>query len=387
MLGSGINPESFKLDYSGMANAAATQAQGIANLGANIGNAINMVGDENKQINQNIAKGKSALAFAKANYPELAQRIDEIGNIFSDPNVSKADQAAAGSQMGDFVTAMIRGQEFNTEIGLKKKALEIEEAQNIAELAAKNRENQAKLDQRISDSIFIGGRDVAVTKDGFGNIYDPKTDKLILDQGVYQAGGEDYGLPTNQSNQDTGDLLQRSLELNDSTFGSQEASNALFPDGVAPQGNPMPPETPTTTVVPKVDGIPIPRGTPRVTGGAEKRGRVVTLDELNELTKQGLKFNAIPNEDGTYTATDITPIAPSSDTIERNVKAYEAAGSSYKAGDRLGALNILRALKARDIFGDITDETLDAYMKSYSSATVPSKDTKTPLGEIFPKGK
>jgi len=371
MLGSGINPESFKLDYSGMANAAATQAQGIANLGANIGNAINMVGDENKQINQNIAKGKSALAFAKANYPELAQRIDEIGNIFSDPNVSKADQAAAGSQMGDFVTAMIRGQEFNTEIGLKKKALGIQEAQNIAELAAKNREIQAKSNQRISDSIFIGGRDVAVTKDGFGNIYDPKTDKLILDQGVYQAGGEDYGLPTNQSNQDTGDF----------------SDTLFFPDGVAPQGNPMPPETPTTTVVPKVDGIPIPRGTPRVTGGAEKRGRVVTLDELNELTKQGLKFNAIPNEDGTYTATDITPIAPSSDTIERNVKAYEAAGSSYKAGDRLGALNILRALKARDIFGDITDETLDAYMKSYSSATVPSKDTKTPLGEIFPKGK
>ena len=116
MLGSGINPESFKLDYSGMANAAATQAQGIANLGANIGNAINMVGEENKQINQNIAKGKSALAFAKANYPELAQRIDEIGKIFSNPNVSKVEQAAAGSQMGDFVTAMIRGQQFNTEI-------------------------------------------------------------------------------------------------------------------------------------------------------------------------------------------------------------------------------------------------------------------------------
>jgi hypothetical protein len=35
MLGSGINPESFKLDYSGMANAAATQAQGVANLKKN----------------------------------------------------------------------------------------------------------------------------------------------------------------------------------------------------------------------------------------------------------------------------------------------------------------------------------------------------------------
>jgi hypothetical protein len=45
MLGSGINPESFKLDYSGMANAAATQAQGVADLGASIGGAISEVGD------------------------------------------------------------------------------------------------------------------------------------------------------------------------------------------------------------------------------------------------------------------------------------------------------------------------------------------------------
>jgi hypothetical protein len=286
MLGSGINPESFKLDYSGFANAAATQAQGMANLGASIGGVIKDFADEKKQINQDIAKGKSALQFAKANYPELAGRIDEIGKIFSDVNVSKADQAAAGSQMGDFVTAMIRGQEFNTEIGLKKRELGIREAQNIAELAAKNREIQAKSDQRISDSIFIGGRDVAVTKDGFGNIYDPKTDKLIIDQGAYQAGREDYSRPTNQSNQDTGDLLQRSLELNDPTFGSQEASNALFPDGVAPQGNPMPAGTPTTTAVPKVDGVPTPRGTPRATGGSETY-RPFTPEEIARYGSEG----------------------------------------------------------------------------------------------------
>jgi thioredoxin reductase len=72
------------------------------------------------------------LQFAKANYPELADRIDEIGKIFSDVNVSKAEQAAAGSQMGDFVTAMIRGQEFNTDVDLRKRALDIQEAEVIA---------------------------------------------------------------------------------------------------------------------------------------------------------------------------------------------------------------------------------------------------------------
>jgi len=380
MLGSGINPESFKLDYGGMANAAAMQAQGVSNLGQSIGNAISMVGEENKQINQNIAKGKSALQFAKANYPELARRIDEIGKIFSDPNVSKVEQAAAGSQMGEFVTAMIRGQEFNTEVGLKERALKIQEAENIAELAAKNREIQAKLDQRISDSIFIGGRDVAVTKDGFGNIYDPDTDRLITDQVAFAIGSNDFGPVTNQSNQDTGDLLQQSLDLNNPDLVTGGASNALFPDGVIPQGNPMPEGTPTTTATPKIDGVPAPRGIPRTTG-AEKRGRVVSVDELNEFTKQGFKFNAIPNEDGTYTVTDITPAASSSDTINRNIKAYEAAGSLYEAGDRLGALNILRALKARDIYGDITDQTLDEYMKTYSSTT-PSSTETTPSQDI-----
>jgi hypothetical protein len=58
MLGSGINPESFKLDYSGMANAAATQAQGVANLGQSIGNTISMVGEEYKERKKEQAEQK-----------------------------------------------------------------------------------------------------------------------------------------------------------------------------------------------------------------------------------------------------------------------------------------------------------------------------------------
>jgi hypothetical protein len=48
MLGSGINPESFKQDYSGFADAAATQAQGLANLGASIGGVIKDFGEQKK---------------------------------------------------------------------------------------------------------------------------------------------------------------------------------------------------------------------------------------------------------------------------------------------------------------------------------------------------
>ena len=48
MLGSGINPESFKQDYSGFARAAEIQAQGMANLGASISGVIKDFGEQKK---------------------------------------------------------------------------------------------------------------------------------------------------------------------------------------------------------------------------------------------------------------------------------------------------------------------------------------------------
>jgi len=62
MLGSGINPESFKLDYSGMANAAATQAQGVANLGASIGGAIREFGKASEERKKIDAETKASRA-------------------------------------------------------------------------------------------------------------------------------------------------------------------------------------------------------------------------------------------------------------------------------------------------------------------------------------
>lgn len=78
---------------------------------------------------------------------------------------------------------------------------------------------------------------------------------------------------------------------------------------------------------------------------------------------------------------------PDLDTIRRNTKANEEARVLYKSGDRLGALNILRALKARDIFGDITDQTLDDYFGGSPSNTptpeAPAAPSKKPLSEII----
>ena len=84
-----------------------------------------------------------------------------------------------------------------------------------------------------------------------------------------------------------------------------------------------------------------------------------------------------------YAATQV----PDLDTIRRNTKANEEARVLYESGDRLGALNILRALKARDVFGDITDQTLDDYFGGSPSNTptleAPAAPSKKPLSEII----
>jgi hypothetical protein len=83
-----------------------------------------------------------------------------------------------------------------------------------------------------------------------------------------------------------------------------------------------------------------------------------------------------------YAAMQKSP-EPALDPIERNTRANERARLLYESGDRIGALNTLRALRAEDIYGDITDETLDSYFGK-SSATVPSQDIeKSPSVDFF----
>jgi len=62
MLGSGINPESFKQDYSGFARAAETQAQGISDLGASIGGAIKEFGKASEERKKIDAETKASRA-------------------------------------------------------------------------------------------------------------------------------------------------------------------------------------------------------------------------------------------------------------------------------------------------------------------------------------
>ena len=294
LLGSSIDPRLFQQDYSGYVRAAETQAQGVANLAQSIGGAIKDFAEEKKRINQDIAKGKSALQFAKANYPELADRIDEIGKIFSDVNVSKAEQAAAGSQMGDFVTAMIRGQEFNTEVDLKKRALDIQEAEALA----RNEPKPVVYDfEPVEIPAEYGGQPGVLRADK-----DPRSGIIRASDGKLYRNEEDFKLQRNpiiQSNIDAGlntgipltasDIERRAIEINNAleipdSNNAVEANPILlndFPDGMpVATETPAPLGAPTMTKPPVIDALP-PGFVPIQTETTEPTFRPATKEELS----------------------------------------------------------------------------------------------------------
>ena len=99
MLGSGINPESFKQDFSGFANASAIQAQGVSDLGASIGGAITNIGDQYKELkkeqadqNKQIKQAENIGKLIVQAMPEYADMINPSLIAISDQNIPLADR-------------------------------------------------------------------------------------------------------------------------------------------------------------------------------------------------------------------------------------------------------------------------------------------------------
>lgn len=94
-LGSGINPESFKQDYSGFTNAAAIQAQGIANLGQSIAGGIEKYGEikkEQAKQSQQVKQAENIGKLIAKTMPEYADMINPSLVILADQNIPLADR-------------------------------------------------------------------------------------------------------------------------------------------------------------------------------------------------------------------------------------------------------------------------------------------------------
>ena len=102
MLGSGINPESFKQDYSGFSRAAEMQAQGLSNLGGSIAGAIKDFGETKKEqkkvdaYNKASAKAIEAAITLGDSYgiTGAEQTLRPFLSAYNDPNLSPIEKAA-----------------------------------------------------------------------------------------------------------------------------------------------------------------------------------------------------------------------------------------------------------------------------------------------------
>ena len=160
MLGSGINPESFKLDYSGMANAAATQAQGVSDLGASIGGVIKQFGEAKEQRKKIDAETKasragieSAIKLGDALGFDVKGMLSPVLDRMDDPNTTPIEAAALGREASTQIANVLN-------LGFKAQDQVLEKARLTQDTAYKNeqlRVAQQNANSRAQTAIAAGG--------------------------------------------------------------------------------------------------------------------------------------------------------------------------------------------------------------------------------------
>ena len=182
MLGSGINPESFKQDYSGFARAAEMQAQGLSNLGGSIAGAIKDFGETKKEqkkvdaYNKASAKSIEAAITLGDSYgiTGAEQTLRPFLSAYNDPNLSPIEKAA----MLDEGKAMIPNLFGRFD---KSQAMAIENARNAPPPPKQFSFTGAELKKTDKGDIYV-----FKGNDGFD--YDPKTKLPIYDLDAFGRG-------------------------------------------------------------------------------------------------------------------------------------------------------------------------------------------------------
>ena len=105
LLGSSIDPSLFSNDYSGFAQAGATQGQMYAQMGKDIGGAISsaaQIGQQNKQMEGQVKAAKKGYESMAKAFPQQAGFFQSQAQQMDDPNISLAEkigQLSSGQQL------------------------------------------------------------------------------------------------------------------------------------------------------------------------------------------------------------------------------------------------------------------------------------------------
>jgi hypothetical protein len=336
MLGSGINTESFKQDYSGFSRAAEIQAQGLSNLGGSIAGAIKDFGETKKEqkkvdaYNKASAKAIEAAITLGDSYgiTGAEQTLRPFLSAYNDPNLSPIEKAA----MLDEGKAMIPNVFGRFD---KSQAMAIENARNAPPLPSP---------LTFKDELLKTDKgDVLVKQGSDGQIYDPITKYPILDLPAF-GRGESPEVFSNQLGSEAANQIVAGMNLVASPSMGTSADGG---PGVLPQKPDTNTESAkliaeasgmggTTSDVPEglsplgggnvakqargamiVDGPPttdkqakpIQPLIPRYISNEPKDGQTGTVmnqDQINQLVSQGAKLDAIPMADGRFLVTSAT---------------------------------------------------------------------------------
>jgi hypothetical protein len=370
MLGSGINPESFKQDYSGFANAAAIRAQGLSDLGASIGGVIKEFGEVKKEqkkvdaYNKASAKAIEAAITLGGSYgiTGAEETLRPFLEAYNDPNLSPIEKAALLDE-GKGMIPNVFGR-FD-----QSQAADIQRAQLDARSASSPR--SVNLQQGTITEIIDGKQYEVPT------IFDPSTGETrrldgsvvgsafrspdVIDAGLNLPMGEQTAMPGDGTFPNYGSAAEAMvlppLSANeadaiaaaaDLTGGRSDVANAT----------PIPMGAPTNMETPSVDGVPTSiasgRSSMQLPPGAvpikEEEERAMTEDER---VKAGLPVGKYTARFTNGNASNIKQLETPPDSMEglkqnRMLKADERVEkvleSTDKGAERLIGMNEALAL-------------------------------------------
>ena len=320
MLGSGINPESFKQDYSGFTRAAEMQAQGITGLGKSISGVIDNFGEAKKEQKKvdayNKASAKSIeAAITLGNSYEIAgaeETLRPFLDAYNDPNLSPIEKAALLDEGKAMIPNVFGRFDQSQANAIQKAQVDARNAPpprsfDFKEVAVPHVVNGVKGTIRMLEDANSGR---VRTSDGkeYSNIEDAKAGRNPIGQ-VNSGIDAALNLPIPPL---TGNLNRDATAINNAqqlpSVNEMDNTPAIMLTGGMPDGQenlanalPVPVGSPTVTQQPKVDGPPgfIP-------DEPKEQVIIVNQEQLNNLVAQGAKVDFLPRGDGTYIVSGTT---------------------------------------------------------------------------------
>jgi hypothetical protein len=337
MLGSGINPESFKQDYSGFARAAETQAQGMANLGASIGGAIKDFGEAKKEqkkvdaYNKASAKAIEAAITLGGSYgiTGAEETLRPFLEAYNDPSLSPIEKAALLDEGKGMIPNVFGRFDASQADAIQRAQIDARNAPPMPEQFGFTGSELKKTDK--GDLYVLKGND--------GLDYDPKTKLPIFDLAAFGEGlppevwsgsstfSDDQGSVTTPFASLPGEGASDAIDYANSLTGNMQGSG--FPTNLnvarpAPFLSPSQIESAAnlgsnpllgTQSGDNRDLLAIeaanqadlqPRYITDEGKAEELEGTEMTLAEVEELANKGVKINAVPLGGGKFRVTEST---------------------------------------------------------------------------------